>query len=1017
MKHWMRKLSAAALALSLLTPQAALASEALGWDLHAGTAALSEGTTVTQGYFWSDTYRDLRTERYVTYTPNEDVKPSVSYGDYVLQKSTLSAMAKKLEAAGRRVVGGTNGDFYVMSTGQPLGLVVTDGIVRSSSSYHYAVGFRADGTAFIGQPSLQVTATLGGERLAVSGGINKVRQVTGKDNGGLMLLTQDFAEKTENSMAGVDVVLVPMTEGLGETVSAEESGVGQELVLTDRPRIGGRIRCTVDYIMDAAGATTLHEGRLVLTLNGKEDEALLEKLRALQSGDEVTIDMVCADTRWNEAVEALGGMYRLLDNGQIGANLSAEQTARTAVGVKADGTVLFYTIDGKQPGKSVGAACTQVAQRLQELGCVDAIGLDGGGSTTLGVTYPDKDAMEVINSPSDGAQRAVSNAVFLTTQLQPTGEPGALSLTPGDAMVLSGAKLWFSASQLDTAWYDMGKAEGVWYTAEGAGTVGGDGTFTAGSASGTAVVTGTLGENSGQATVTVVDTPDAITVLNEETWGEVKNISLDPGESLSLTARSTWRKLALTSQDECYTWACDPAVGTVSADGTFTAGEEGATGTLTVTAGGRTAVIPVNVAGYVHSLEDMERENSAFISTQSALLSTERTLNQVRTGYQSLRIDYDAGESGVARVEADVAIPAGEKYLGLWVYGDESGNSLTATVESADGTRTALAVAGLSFSGWKHVLAPLPQGAVKLTALEVVYGGGERASGTLWLDQLTSANDAIEDMEAPQIDLRVEGRTLTATVGDNVDRDLPREKIRVTLDGQELTPAWDSADGLLTAELPALGTGAHRVSVTAEDQSGNVGRASYDIAGTETVQFADMENHWAAPYAGYLYQQGITKGTAEGDVLYYKGDADITRAEFFTMAARWLGLDLTQYEAVALPFADAADIPAWALSAVKAMYAEGIVTGSLEGGALYAHAGATITRVEVMAILGRTQQRGYPEAELTCFTDADQVPAWAAAYVRSLVGQGVVNGYEDGTLRPTATMSRGQVAKVLYALR
>ena len=45
------------------------------------------------------------------------------------------------------------------------------------------------------------------------------------------------------------------------------------------------------------------------------------------------------------------------------------------------------------------------------------------------------------------------------------------------------------------------------------------------------------------------------------------------------------------------------------------------------------------------------------------------------------------------------------------------------------------------------------------------------------------------------------------------------------------------------------------------------------------------------------------------------------------------------------------------------------------------------------------------------------MPAWSEAYVRSLVGQGVVNGYEDNTLRPLAPMSRGQVAKVLYTLR
>jgi hypothetical protein len=130
-----------------------------------------------------------------------------------------------------------------------------------------------------------------------------------------------------------------------------------------------------------------------------------------------------------------------------------------------------------------------------------------------------------------------------------------------------------------------------------------------------------------------------------------------------------------------------------------------------------------------------------------------------------------------------------------------------------------------------------------------------------------------------------------------------------------------------------------------------------------------------------------------------------------------MGLDLTQYENVELPFADAGDIPSWAIPALKAMYQEGIVQGSLDGGELYAYPNAGVSRAEVMTILGRTQGKGWPEAELEDFTDGADVPAWAASYVKSLVGQGIINGYEDGSLRPTAPMTRAEAAKVLYALR
>ena len=78
---------------------------------------------------------------------------------------------------------------------------------------------------------------------------------------------------------------------------------------------------------------------------------------------------------------------------------------------------------------------------------------------------------------------------------------------------------------------------------------------------------------------------------------------------------------------------------------------------------------------------------------------------------------------------------------------------------------------------------------------------------------------------------------------------------------------------------------------------------------------------------------------------------------------------------------------------------------------------AGISRAEVMTILGRTQLRGWPEKELDGFEDRAEIPEWAVSYVRSLVGQGIINGYENGTLKPNASMTRGEVAKVLTALR
>lgn len=86
---------------------------------------------------------------------------------------------------------------------------------------------------------------------------------------------------------------------------------------------------------------------------------------------------------------------------------SAPRAPRSAAGVDADGRVILVTVDGRLPDHSVGMSMAELAEFMIKLGAVDAIALDGGGSTTMVV-----DGL-VTNRPSDGRPRVVSNALFL----------------------------------------------------------------------------------------------------------------------------------------------------------------------------------------------------------------------------------------------------------------------------------------------------------------------------------------------------------------------------------------------------------------------------------------------------------------------------------------------------------------------------------------------------------------------------------------------------------------------------
>lgn len=81
---------------------------------------------------------------------------------------------------------------------------------------------------------------------------------------------------------------------------------------------------------------------------------------------------------------------------------------RTAAGVLPDGRVVFMQADGRQPGRSVGLSITETAAVMKSLGAVDAINLDGGGSSAVAT----EDGL--VNTPSDPVERPVADAIVLT---------------------------------------------------------------------------------------------------------------------------------------------------------------------------------------------------------------------------------------------------------------------------------------------------------------------------------------------------------------------------------------------------------------------------------------------------------------------------------------------------------------------------------------------------------------------------------------------------------------------------
>ncbi len=106
---------------------------------------------------------------------------------------------------------------------------------------------------------------------------------------------------------------------------------------------------------------------------------------------------------------AITGNQFLVEDGAISVVDDREMHPRTAIGIdRSSHRILLLVVDGRQQ-RSRGYTMVELADLMIDLGADEALNLDGGGSSTMVARHHGR--VGVVNSPSDGFQRSVANAV------------------------------------------------------------------------------------------------------------------------------------------------------------------------------------------------------------------------------------------------------------------------------------------------------------------------------------------------------------------------------------------------------------------------------------------------------------------------------------------------------------------------------------------------------------------------------------------------------------------------------
>ena len=200
-----------------------------------------------------------------------------------------------------------------------------------------------------------------------------------------------------------------------------------------------------DFFNMATGEPTgalVMNGKTVHKSNGRIYFAILKNGDAVIRTGEITDDVQ----------EAIGAASMLIQDGTVVPSPSdTTKQPRTAVGIKADGTVVLMVADGRQAPYSSGYSLYDLACKMQEQGCVVAANLDGGGSTTYLAKYAGTDDLTLANSPSDGQERSVSSSLLVVSNAEPTGIFASAEITPNNEVYTPGSSVTFTALGVDTA--------------------------------------------------------------------------------------------------------------------------------------------------------------------------------------------------------------------------------------------------------------------------------------------------------------------------------------------------------------------------------------------------------------------------------------------------------------------------------------------------------------------------------------------------------------------------------------
>ncbi len=643
-------------------------------------------------------------------------------GNATLARKSLTGIVAAEHTEAGRAVAAVNGDFFSLgsNSGLMLGLHVEDDELVTFPDPNRSVFYvLSDGTMHIDR--LRASAWLRGPDglLLQFSGMNRPPSYASP----LVLFTPRFGTQTQADPGTLQIALVSLSD---------------------------RIHPNVEFDARVASVTTVPNQPIppdgaVIAARGVSAYAL----RKVKPGDQVRL-LLHMEPEKGDIRQAISGGPRIVRDGAISVEYQQERFVqsfasarhpRTGVGIR-NGSLLLVTVDGRQPGYSEGMTLYEFARLFIELGCTDAMNLDGGGSTTMVVRD------QVVNSPSGGSQRAVVNALSIMS-VAPVGPPVQIAVQPREFSVLSGERVALRLTGLDEYYNPVrvNSDAAKWEAAPALGEISESGVFT-----GAVVKTPTMGLVMARvgtmltsAIVHVIPGPSQVVVTPAR-------ISLNPGATQQFVAQAYDQDgNPVSISPGRLTWRAETEApgARISASGLLQAPK--GTGQVAVLAciGDVCGQADVVVGEEFAVVEGFENKGTWSYHAEPASVpgAVDWADDPLRPRNHALRLRYDLSKNaGTRAAYADVHLQLPDTTaFSVYVLGDGQGAWLRARLKDGAGREFSVDLAKkVSWSrSWRRLTVTLPDDVVSPVTIQSVYVAeihdGHKLTGAIWIDDIGAA--------------------------------------------------------------------------------------------------------------------------------------------------------------------------------------------------------------------------------------------------------------------------------------